>query len=114
MDHLNTGADNENINIIVVEKYGYVVSCNCCHNLQFGFGNVSVDQCPSEFKRFAEIISGLMQKNKHYSGNENVKCISMPTPFPGFNMLFTRKELEQLNNLLQTALLILQVENLAN
>lgn len=114
MDHSDIQSHSENINVIVVETYGYVVSCNCCHNLQLGFGSVSIDQCPNEFERFAEIISGLVRKQEQTPCNSHVKCISLPTPFPGFNLLFTKKELEQLNDLLQTALLIIQAENLAN
>ena len=114
MDHLNISEGHDQINVLVLEKTGYVVSCRDCHNLQIGFGNFTSDQSPNEFYRFTEIIANLVNKHRHDEESAHAKSIFLPTPYPGFNLLFTRAELSQLNDILQTALLIIQAAKLAN
>ncbi len=114
MDHLNIPNGHNQINVLVLEKTGYVVSCRDCHSLQIGFGNFTVDQSPSEFSRFTEIIANLVKKHRFDEESAHAKSIFLPTPYPSFNLLFSRSELSQLNDILQTALLIIQAENLAN
>ena len=114
MDQSNTRNGHDRINVIFQDEYGYVVACRCCKNLQIGFGNFTVDQCPNELERFSEIISGMVQKHQYNPESPNAKSIVLPTPYPGFNLLFTYTELQRLNNLLQTTLLIIRAESLAN
>ena len=114
MEHDNHSSASDKVNVLVNTKYGYAISCSCCEYLQIGFGNVSIDQCPGEFQRFVEIIGGLVRKFAHCQAPPTLRSICLPTPFTGFNLLLSRQELEQLNEMLQTAVLIMKAENLAN
>lgn len=83
-------------------KIGYVVQCMDCKNLQVGFGNLSINLSPSGFRSFCSLI------NRQYAelgmAHEITgRCISIPTPCEGMNLLLNGAELKDLYGMLETA-----------
>ncbi|MGH1435365.1 MAG: DUF6686 family protein [Lewinella sp.] len=113
MNH-SSGHESDMINVIIHDEFGYIVRCSGCGVLQIAFGNFCVDQSFPEFQRLAETIALTLKKSQSNKESSLLKSIYLPTPYAGFNLLFTFHELKKLNDMLQTALLIIQAELLAS
>lgn len=99
-------------NVLHQCENGYVIQCDSCKNLHIAFGNISFDQTEGNFMSFIQFIEGYCQ---HYQNiKPSCRSIQIPTPYQGFRFLFTVQELEQLNELLQKAKLVMQAEKLVN
>jgi hypothetical protein len=83
-------------------KIGYIVQCMDCKHLQVGFGNVAINLSPSDFKAFCSIVRS--HHNDLDPCNEiSGRCICIPTPSKGINLLLNGTELNELHDMLETA-----------
>lgn len=99
---MNTEHDHS---ILHWDASGYITFCNCCKSFQLSFGNIHISQTVPDFESFAPVIGRLY--NRHYRRKDR-KCrdIYLASPCEGMGLLFSINDLEQLNHMLQKALLI--------
>ncbi|MEM7575569.1 MAG: DUF6686 family protein [Bacteroidota bacterium] len=92
------------------DEYGYVVFCRNCRSFQLGYGTVCLNQEELEFQAFADMIRRYHRENAH---RQDCGCrdIYINSPHPGMGLIFSPRDLEQLDNMLQKSLLILQSED---
>lgn len=86
---------------------GYLVYCSGCGGFQLNFGTFFINQSLEELRCFAHLIH--RHHHRHAGrGQRDRRDVYLETPYPGFGLLFSPRELERLNTILQTGLLILQ------
>lgn len=92
------------------DKHGYIAYCNGCDSFQLGFGNFFLNQSKEDFIGFADLITRYL--HRHYDRKDfNTKDIYLDSPYPGLGLLFSRRDLERLDTMLQKTLLILEAGN---
>jgi len=92
-------------------KNGYVIRCEGCENLQVTFGNFIVNFSKAEFNQFINIVKKL-KAQQHLPADIAVKSIIIPTACDGVRLLFSYRELLELNNMLDAADTELQSQQL--
>ncbi|PHI21904.1 hypothetical protein CEQ90_01040 [Lewinellaceae bacterium SD302] len=86
--------------------HGYVAYCNSCGCFQVAFGNFFVNQTYEDFTGFAELITRYLLR---YRGRKKpvMRDIYLDSPYSGFGLLFSLRDLERLDDMLQKTLLLL-------
>lgn len=99
--------------VISNSAFGCVVKCKCCDHLHLGFGNMVVAFSSEEFSRYARYITNIHKKNYAellISGEK----IYLDTDSKKFVIALNPEELNELNQLLAEASLILEANKILN
>ena len=83
-------------------KSGYVIRCEECENLQVTFGNIIITFGKEDFNKFIGVVKDLRAKQQP-EADIVVKSIIIPTPCDGVRLLFSYRELQELENMLEAA-----------
>lgn len=81
---------------------GYVVRCRECSYYQIGFGTTVININKSEMEAFRGMITHQLE-NPNTALNDEAKAAWLPTPYDGFSMILSFKELRMLNAMLSAA-----------
>lgn len=100
-----------NYKVLHNNQHGYVVRCGNCGYVQVAFGTTLIALTLNQFTRFRKLVED--QEGIHRDEPcPNAKCIHMPTPARNMTLVYTIRELRQLQELLNQADACLQVERL--
>ncbi|MFT3679892.1 MAG: hypothetical protein QM791_06445 [Ferruginibacter sp.] len=87
---------------LYLSDLGYVVHCKKCGVYQVAFASTMLSLNQQDFDIFCGLVRRKYEEeNMIYS--ENAKCVVIPTPAKGVQILLTRKEAENLNSMLEEA-----------
>jgi hypothetical protein len=95
---------------------GYVVKCDKCGFYQLGFGTVMLTFSETNFSYFKKLLA-LQRDEWAFQQNELLKNIVIPLPSGEMKLLLCKKELNELNGMLdaaeceETALVMLDLFN---
>lgn len=81
---------------------GYVVRCNECEKIQLGYGNLMVTFSTDDFASFRWWIRKIKEEQQP-AQNPTLRCIVIPTPCDGMKLLLSMRELNDFDNMLETA-----------
>lgn len=93
------------------DNTGYVVRCNECEKIQWGFGNIMLTVSADEFDSFRRWLKKMINEQAPVV-KENVRSIIIPTPCEGVRLLLSRRELNDLDHMLEEADTELQSDGL--
>ena len=82
------------------EDDGYVIRCKGCGNYQIAFGNVMLTLTPEQLVQLYEKVLRKGQDDDLLLF-ETSKCIVIPTPKQGYNLVFTKKEFKRFYEMLE-------------
>ncbi|MEM1358151.1 MAG: DUF6686 family protein [Bacteroidota bacterium] len=88
------------------DQYGYLVYCPCCYGFQLSYGTFYINQSLADLESFADLIYRYYQKFANRE-EQRRRDIYLETPYAGFGLLFSARDLEILNTMLQSGLLLL-------
>lgn len=98
-------------NILAQEKYGVVTTCENCGVMDLTFGNFSLQVSEEDFRIYLDVINTFRQKHVNRK-SDYCRNIKISTLLENLQLVFSYKELNELNDLMSTALLILDSERL--
>lgn len=81
---------------------GYVVRCRECSYYQVGFGTTVININKSEMEALRSLITHQLQHPNTALGDE-AKTTWLPTPYEGYSMILSFKELRMLEAMLSAA-----------
>ncbi|MDO9375190.1 MAG: DUF6686 family protein [Bacteroidota bacterium] len=81
---------------------GYVVRCKETGHYQVAFMSTILTLTEVDFQQFCKLIRTRSGDWEGYVGADT-RCVVIPTPAQGINLLFTKKEALQFNNILEEA-----------
>ncbi|NJC26767.1 DUF6686 family protein [Neolewinella antarctica] len=86
---------------------GFLVYCPGCDRFKLAFGTFWLSQDITEIRSLAALIN---RYNHHYfrRAKRTRRDIFVDGPHPDFGLLMSPRDLEQLNHILQTGLLVLE------
>lgn len=88
---------------------GYVTQCSRCNHIRIVFGNFCITQSKEGLQTMASDIGKFYETKQSEEKNKN---IYLRTPAKNIMLVLTINELEELNNLLQQASLLLEANNI--
>ena len=84
------------------DNLGYAVRCNACEKIQLGYGNMVITFSQEDFDSFRSWLIKI-HANHEQELNPALRCILIPTPCEGMKLLLSKRELQELINMLETA-----------
>jgi len=84
------------------DSSGYVVRCTECEKIQIGYGNLMVTFSREDFTVFRNWLRKI-KAEQHPSQKPTLRSIVIPTPCEGMKLLLSLRELEEFDNMLETA-----------
>lgn len=84
------------------DETGYVVRCLDCDKLQIGFGNLMLTLNMEGFAVFHSCLRKVKDEQT-VSGNESLRCITIPTPCEGVKLLLSLREVKSFDQMLEAA-----------
>ncbi|OFY84679.1 MAG: hypothetical protein A3F72_16050 [Bacteroidetes bacterium RIFCSPLOWO2_12_FULL_35_15] len=88
-----------------------MVQCERCEHIQLAFGTTMMVMDRAEFRNFRNAISELAELHKNEPFPES-KSITLPTPCRQVHLVFSPKEAEVFNELLDQASLLLEANEI--
>jgi len=97
--------------ILAHSKHGYIAVCKNCGNYQLSLGTTGMCLNYEEFMSFSEMV---FEESKFPEEIEmqNLKSIQIPTLNDNIQVVLTYNELLHLKNILEEALVMIQVHNI--
>ncbi len=92
-------------------QYGYVMECKKCDHIQMRFGNIALALSHNKFSELAQAVYNYYCDKQHCKCR-NQKCIYLQSPAQNMMLVLSVNELEQVNDLLQSALLSLDLNEI--
>ena len=86
---------------------GYIISCNQCKTIQLAFGNVSISFFKSDFYGFQKWIERIWE-NTSTANASLLRNIEVPLPSDGVRLILNHTELNQLYQMLNSAVIEMQ------
>ncbi|GAB2764764.1 hypothetical protein GCM10027275_02450 [Rhabdobacter roseus] len=108
----NTYHSNTELRLLSQKPNGYIGQCPCCEHYNFVFKNFLFVFNEDSLRGFQEVLYDEKYLCTIEPKLPHGKGYLLPSPLPNFMLVFTEKELEELRNLFQEALLTLEVERL--
>jgi hypothetical protein len=93
------------------DSRGYVVRCEKCNYFQVAFGNIAIRINEERFSAFSSLISS-MTDEKRNEVDKSARNIYFESPCRNILFLFSVKELDMLNDLLQSAMMNIQISRM--
>ena len=84
------------------EKTGYVIECDKCKKMQVGFGTVQLTFNEEDFTSFRKYLEDFNKGNDTFT-KPGIKNFFIPTSCAGVSLLLNKRELDDLNNMLDHA-----------
>ncbi|MES2429835.1 MAG: DUF6686 family protein [Bacteroidota bacterium] len=81
---------------------GYVVRCNTCGNYQVAFLSTMLTLTQKDLDVLHKLILSRCN-NELYEYGGNAKCITVPTPGKGINLILTKNEAMRFSEILEDA-----------
>ncbi len=104
---------HDEVEMLFHSRYGYVLRCRHCLLYHLAFGNIAIDQSKQDLIDLTFLIERYHHQYQQ-SNKESCRCIFIETPFNGFRLVFSLKELALFNEMLQKTYLIIQAEDIIN
>lgn len=100
-------------NILVQEKFGVVSSCDSCGIIDLTFGNFSLQLTEDDYRLYFDFINSYCRSYANCK-RKNCRNIKINTLLDNLQLIVCFKELQQLQEIMSTSLLILDAESLIN
>jgi hypothetical protein len=84
------------------ENTGYIIRCTQCQQFQIGFGSVIISMDETEFGYFCEWVARTKTEQTPMQ-DPFLKSLVIPTPCEGLKLFLSQRELNELNEMLETA-----------
>lgn len=84
------------------DKTGYAIRCSQCEKIQVAYGNLVMTFSSTDFEAFHRWISKVKNEQQPHE-NPQVRCLMVPAPCHGFQLLLSYNELEELAELFEQA-----------
>jgi len=84
------------------DKTGYAIRCTECERIQIAYSNLVMTFNTEDFDAFSYWIKKVKDEQSEHQ-NPNVRCIMIPAPCQGIQLLLSYIELEEMTNLLEVA-----------
>ena len=81
---------------------GFVLRCIHCGIFQIAFGGTMMSLHLEAFHQFKKLADHLSQRSL-YADSRHSRCLVIPTPYYGVNLLLQKDELDKLKTLLSAA-----------
>jgi hypothetical protein len=95
------------------DKTGYAIRCTACERIQVAYSNLVMTFNTEDFDTFRHWIKKVKDEQPEHQ-NPAVRCIMIPAPCQGIQLLLSYIELEELAELLEFADIELQSLHLIN
>lgn len=98
--------------ILASSKKGIINQCTECKSFRIAFGTALMNFRALDYQKFCDQVNDEVQ-HINLSMNATIKCILIEMEFqPEFSLVLNTNELKQLNDLVQTANIILSAYNI--
>ncbi len=97
-------------NILHHDKHGYVAHCTCCDAFSVAFGNAYLKLSLIGLKQLSHSV-GIRYQEVQTSKKVHQRDIYLDSPFDGFGMILSLRELERFHHILLKTLLILEARD---
>jgi hypothetical protein len=102
-----------NFNHLHFSDAGYVVQCRDCGRFQIGFGTTAISYNPIEFEALRYQLKACFEHHLHQQCYET-KCISFQQLSSTATLIYSLKDLEQLIDLVEMAVLQMEISQILN
>lgn len=100
--------------ILASSKKGFINQCTECNSFKVAFGTTLMNFRVSEYHAFCEQVNDEVQ-HINLAINSAIKCIQIEFQSqPEFSLVLSTFEVKQLNDLIQTANILLSAYNIIN
>jgi len=94
--------------------HGYIGVCPGCHEFNFAYNNVAMTFQEEDMVRFCEWLTGNRFNPEHQYCSVQGRNIAFRSPLDNMFLIFKLEELEEINQMLQEAQLVLEARRLAS